>query len=71
MESTRLREVLARNIRSTAERRGLAINHLADRAGVARSQLFDVLAGNKAPTIDWLAKVAEPLGKEAWELLKE
>ncbi len=65
-----LRKVLAANIRRTAEKRQLALNHLADRAMVSRSQLYDVLAGNKAPSIDWIAKISEPLGVEPWELLR-
>ena len=46
------------------------MNAAADFAGVSRSQMFAVLAGETAPSIDWLAKVAEALEVEPWELLR-
>ena len=48
----------------------MALNSLADFATVSRSQLYDVIAGNKGTTIDWLAKVATALDVEPWELLR-
>lgn len=64
-----LRGVLARNIRQQAKKRQLALNSLADFAKVSRSQLYDVLARRKAPSIDWLARIANALGIEPWRLL--
>jgi transcriptional regulator with XRE-family HTH domain len=64
-----LRELLAENIRVLAAERGLALNALADFAGVSRAQLFAVLAGTTGPTIDWLAKLAAALEVEPWRLL--
>jgi len=66
---SQLRATLARNLRQQAKRRGIALNALADLAAVSRSQLYDVLAKRKAPSIDWLAKVATALDVEAWRLL--
>lgn len=70
VEPSRLRTVLAANVREIAARKKLALNHLADRAGVSRSQTYAVLACEAAPTTDWLAKVALALEVEPWMLLK-
>ena len=69
MDARRLREVLAANIRAVARERGVPLNAVADFAGVARSQLYSVLAGEKSATTDWLAKVANALEVEPWRLL--
>jgi transcriptional regulator with XRE-family HTH domain len=45
------------------------LNSLADFAGVSRAQLYAVLAGDAAPTTDWLAKIALILEVEPWKLL--
>lgn len=65
-----LREVVAGNIRRLAEQKDLGLNALADLSGVGRTQLYDVLAGRKAATTDWLAKVCVTLGVEAYVLLR-
>lgn len=70
MEPPQLRAILAANIRSGAERRHLTINALADFAGVARSQMYEVLGERRAPTIDWVCKVATALEIEPWSLLE-
>lgn len=64
-----LRSVFARNVRSSAEARGVSLNSLADFAGVSRAQMYNVLAGNSSPSLDWIAKVATVLECDAWELL--
>ena len=69
MEPQELRTVVARNIRGLAEARGTPLNSLADFAGVSRAQLYSVLAGEAAPTTDWLAKIALVLEIEPWKLL--
>jgi lambda repressor-like predicted transcriptional regulator len=58
-----------RDLAALAKRKRLAINALADFAGVSRSQLYDVLATRKGASIDWLAKVATALEIQPWELL--
>lgn len=64
-----LRAVFAKNVRATAEERGLSLNSLADFAGVSRAQMYNVLACNSSPSLDWIAKVAKVLELEAWQLL--
>lgn len=59
-----------RRIRQQAKKRATTFNALADFAGVSRSQLYDVLAKRKAPSLDWLAKIANALGVDAWKLLQ-
>ncbi len=66
-----IRTTLANNIRALSARRGLPIAHVADLAGVSRSQLFNVLARSASPRIDWLCKVASVLEVEVWALLKD
>lgn len=69
MSPSLLRGVLARNIRQQAKKKGIALNRLADLAGVSRSQLYDVLAKRTAISVDWIAKLAKELGVEPWKLL--
>lgn len=64
-------QLLSDNIRQLAEKRKLGINALADTAGVSRSQLYDVLAGSKSPTVDFLDLVAIPLKVPVYKLLTE
>lgn len=68
---TRLRQIVASNIRRHAKRRGIGLNVLADLAGVSRSQLFLILGGNSSPTIDWLERVAVALEVAPSQLLVE
>lgn len=69
--ATALRAVVARRIRYWARRRGLTLYGVADLAGVSRSQLFNVLGGNNAATLDWLTEVARALDIGVHELLRE
>ncbi len=69
MVALQLRSVFARNVRASAEARGLSLNSLADFAGVSRAQMYNVLAGNSSPSIDWMSKVAAVLELEVWQLL--
>ena len=69
MATSSIRAILARNVRAYARKKGIALNSLADFAGVSRSQLFDVLAKRKAASVDWLAKVAKALDVEPHDLL--
>lgn len=70
MTPTQLREVVAANIRHIAGQKDLGLNALADLSGVGRTQLYDVLAGRKAATTDWLAKVCVALEVEPHVLLR-
>ena len=69
MEPRELRTLVARNVRSAAKRKGVALTALADFAGVSRSQVFAVLKSATSPTLDWIAKVATALDVEPWQLL--
>lgn len=69
MDPEALRAVVAENIRAAARRKKVTINALADFATVSRAQMFNVLACTSSATTDWLAKVAEALEVEPWQLL--
>lgn len=69
MASRDLRALVAGNVRKLAKQRGVAINSLADFAGVSRAQLYDVLAGRKGASLDWIAKLAVALDVAPWQLL--
>lgn len=69
MSPQELREVVSENIRAAAKRKHIPISHLADRATVSRTQLWDVLRLKKATTTDTLAKLADVLGVEPHVLL--
>ena len=66
-----VREILASNIRTRADKSGVGVNELADFAGVSRSQLYDVLAGKKGATVDWVDKIAAVLKVPVHELLQQ
>ena len=68
---TNIRDVLAGNIRKALHDQSLAINSLADYAGVSRSQLYDVLSSRKGASIDWIDKVADVLGMSSADLLRD
>ena len=63
-------EILAENLRSIAEKRGLALTVIADLAGVGRSQMWAVLRCETSPTVSWLDKVAAVLEVEVHDLLR-
>jgi transcriptional regulator with XRE-family HTH domain len=56
-------------IRALAEEREMALSHLADHAGVTRSHFWNVLAGKKSPTLQWLGKIAKALGVDVEDLV--
>ncbi|MCH9687662.1 MAG: helix-turn-helix domain-containing protein [Deltaproteobacteria bacterium] len=61
--------VIAR-IRERSARRRLTTIQLADRAGVSRSHLFAILAGDSSPSLDFIHRLAEALGCDPHLLLK-
>ncbi len=71
MSPDELRRVVAVNIRAAANERGVGLNALADFAGVGRTQLYDVLAGRKSATTDWLALLAAALEVRPCSLLDD
>jgi transcriptional regulator with XRE-family HTH domain len=64
-----LHQRVIEHIRELSEERGIAISHLPDRAGVARSHFWDVLAGRKSPTLNWLERIAAALEVDVGELI--
>ena len=48
--------------------RKIPISHLPDRAAVARSHFWEVLAGRKSPTLAWIGRIATALEVDPAEL---
>ena len=69
MEIREVRAIVAKNIRGFARERRITLNRLIDFADTSKGQLYNVLRGTTAPTIDWLTKVANALDVEPWQLL--
>jgi transcriptional regulator with XRE-family HTH domain len=65
----RLEQVLALRLRETAKQKGVALSHLADRAGVARSYMWLLLNGRSSATLDAIQRLAEALDVEPLVLL--
>lgn len=61
MSADAIRARLASRIREACTSRNLSVSQLAAQAGVSRNHLFAILAGSKAPTVDYLARLAEVL----------
>lgn len=61
VDSDAIRARLADRIREACKVRDLPVSGLAAAAGVSRNHLFAVLAGTKAPTIDYVARLARVL----------
>jgi transcriptional regulator with XRE-family HTH domain len=55
-------------IRERAKQQQIALTHLPDRAGVARSHFWKVVKGTTSPTLRWVAKIAKALGVSALDL---
>jgi DNA-binding phage protein len=56
-------------IRERARRRNLAIERVADEAGVSRSMMWAVLACQHSPNVTWLLRVSNALGCRVRDLL--
>lgn len=52
-----------------AATRGITLSHLPDRAGVTRSHFWNVMAGKKSPTLQWLGKLAKALDVDVEDLV--
>lgn len=57
-------------IREFAKRKKIAVTHLPDRAGVARSHFWKVLNGTTSPTLRWVTKIAKALDVNALDLFQ-
>jgi len=65
-----LQRRMVTRIRELAEKRNIPVTHLPDRAGVARSHFWEVLNGNRSPTLKWMGKVAKALGADVNDLFR-
>ncbi len=65
-----LHKRLRRNFQILANRKGLYLSHVPDRAGVSHTQFFKVLKGTSSPSLDYLAKLAAALDEDVSALLK-
>jgi len=68
VDEVRLR--VSMRLRELIQRRGITMQGLAERAGTSRTYIHAVLNGKKAPTIDWLARMATALEVDVHVLLK-
>lgn len=71
MGKVSLRAVLARRLRTVAADKGIALTHVADRAGIGRSHLWRLLNGEASATLDVVDKLAGALEVSSAELLVE
>lgn len=60
---------MVRHIRELAKAQKIPLTHLPDHAGVSKAHFFEVIAGRKSPTVQWLARLAEALGVDIVDLL--
>lgn len=65
----KLERILIGQIRATVEAQDLAMSHLADRAGISRSSMWEVMSGRASPTLAWIQRVAEVLEVDPAKLL--
>ncbi|AHX12011.1 transcriptional regulator [Dyella jiangningensis] len=56
-------------IRVLREARGLTLDSLASKAGTTNQQLSLLEIGKRRLTVDWLLRLAIPLGCHPWELV--
>lgn len=70
MDTEEIRARVATRIREVAARRKVSLNRLIELSGVSRTQLFAVLRGERAVTVDTLTKLAVALNVDPVELLK-
>lgn len=59
---TKVSKILARNLRSLRKERGISLTGLAERAGISKSTLSSLEAGEANPTISTLWALADALG---------
>jgi len=67
--------IVSQNVRRLAAARGLALAHLADRAGIGRTTLWRLLdvndKGPSDPRLSTLEALATELGVDVTDLLRE
>jgi predicted transcriptional regulator len=58
------------NLRRLTEAKGIPLTVLADRAGIDRRQLFDMMAGEYDADLEWVGRLAEVLEVTLTELFR-
>ena len=71
MEEKRLKIILGKNIKFFRLRRQFSQADLAEKSGISITFLSNIERGNNYPQAGTLCNIANSLGVEAWELLKE
>ena len=66
-----IRRLVGRNLKRYREAAGLSQEALAFECGLHRTYVSGVERGVRNPTVVVLAKLAEPLGIEPWQLLRD
>lgn len=66
-----LRDVLAKNMRKRRSELELSQEALADRSGIHRTYVSGVERSERNVSIDNIARIAQGLDTEAWQLLKD
>ncbi|MCP9483361.1 helix-turn-helix domain-containing protein [Shimia sp. CNT1-13L.2] len=64
-----IRRLVGRNLKRFREASGLSQEALAFECGLHRTYVSGVERGVRNPTVEVLAKLAEPLGIHPWQLL--
>lgn len=64
-----IRRLVGRNLKRFREASGLSQEALAFECGLHRTYVSGVERGVRNPTVEVLAKLAEPLGIQPWQLL--
>lgn len=64
-------EKTARLLRERRESLGLSMNEIARRTGLAQQTVSFVERGMRMPTLDTLLRIADAMGLELWEVLRE
>ena len=65
-----LARILGANVRAARKRRGWSQEALANEIEMKRSYVSDLERGVRNPSIKAIARLADALGVEAWELMK-
>ncbi|TPV97256.1 MAG: helix-turn-helix transcriptional regulator [Myxococcales bacterium FL481] len=64
-----LQSHLCRNLRRLAHERQMTLSTLAEKAGVAKAQIYRVVSGQSSPSLDWIGRLARGLDVDAITLL--
>jgi transcriptional regulator with XRE-family HTH domain len=59
-----LERVLAKRVREIAAAKGIAVSHVADRAGVSRSMLWELFSHKASPSLATIQRLSDALELE-------